>query len=129
MTRAAYEGVCRDTSGGPEAIEFWLALWDLLADRQGWYFDPQIERNEPVWCYGVEGACRLALTADPMDRFVAYIYETDSEEHFSDLYRVKEWLTREEPRYAGYTPLQEELMASLLIRETEAEHRRLADEG
>ena len=78
--------------------QMWLALRSLLADRPGWYFVAD-EYEEPGWCFGLDGACRLFLSV----RGDSYsLFDADNEEsHTASAQDLEQLLNQLEPTHVA----------------------------
>lgn len=109
----AYERICREWVTSEYDLRVYLELEELLSGRPGWHFDgPSESATRPVWCFGVEGACRLALSGF-RGMFLLYDSAADEETDFGTAREVTEWLDAHEADYEGLTPLQIQLKESL----------------
>ena len=111
MDRDEYQALWQ-RDGGP-FTEQWIQLFDLLAERQGWHFVAPGGGVNGVWCFGLEGACRLAASIQAGIP-TAYVAETDTEHSFNTVADLAPWLEGTEPDFEGFTELQRALLDPLL---------------
>jgi len=86
------------------AFQRWLALDEMLANREDWHFEPASDPSGPVWCFGLMSECRLALAAEP-EWFRGDVHATDTPKHLYDEEHVAMWLAEHEEQYRGLSPL------------------------
>lgn len=95
----------------------WGALSDALMTRPGWHLEHDEIAHQDLWCFGLEGACRLVVTLpageillfdadDPID--------ATSQHRFGSVAGLIEWLQVHESEHEGFTELQDQLIDHLL---------------
>ena len=95
-------------------LPVWMALRASLKERPGWRF----EIDGPHWCYGLAGARRIII--DPLDRtYVRVFIPGQDKEHSLLPDQIAWWLDRNEADFAGFTPLQQEIIAEEINRDYE----------
>ena len=63
FSNADYDNVCNRYGGGPDQLEQWRDLGDLLHGRAGWHFNV-VNDGEALWCLGVLGSSLLSIDVD-----------------------------------------------------------------
>jgi hypothetical protein len=106
---------------GAAALPRWQGLGDVLYGRPGWHFVVGVTDHGPgpLWCFGLEGAATLVLTATDQG-FHVFDYDDDESFVLADRQTLVDWLHEHEPRHEGLTALQVELRADLRRRHEEA---------
>jgi hypothetical protein len=95
----------------------WGALSDALVMRPGWHLEHDDRQNLDLWCFGLEGACRLVVTIPDGG---ILLYDADdpidatSEHPFATVADMVAWLELHESEHEGFTELQETLIDHLL---------------
>ena len=94
--------------------QLWLDIGELCAEREGWHWDhpENDDLAEGLWCFGLGGACRLALTV-VHGQIVLYDADSDDETRHSTINTIRRWLDAHEAEYLNLSPLQEELIDSV----------------
>ena len=103
------------------------ALWNELraylgARRaRGWYLD----EDEMAWCFGLGGACRLAVSAHD-ERILLYDADADREVVFADVEQLAAALPALEQSHRGFSAAYRRILDSTLQLDTAelAEHQR-----
>jgi len=96
FSNADYENVCDRYGGGPDRLEQWRDLGDLLHGRAGWHFNV-VNDGEALWCLGVLGSSLLSIDVD-VDRggFHCFDLLQDGDAWVGDLASVEAWLAPRE---------------------------------
>lgn len=106
-----YVDVCAQHSVMPADREVWRVLADVLPPRgiHWWWLDPRDDSGDPAWCFGLAGACVLAVT--PLDgRYLLYVAEHDDEMSFATVDELVAWLDANEHRYEEFTEVQQRII-------------------
>lgn len=107
FTNTDYVNVCERYGGGPELLDQWRALGDLLAHRAGWHFDV-VNDGQALWSLGAFGGSLLNIhvQADGSYHCLDYLQDKQSRGGSTEgwlatpsLGEVEKWL---EPREAQY---------------------------
>jgi len=106
----------------------WNELRAYLGQRRahGWYLD----EDEMAWCFGLGGACRLAVAVRD-GRIRLYDGDADTEAFFDDVGELAAAVPALERRHRGFSSAYRKILESpLQLDSTElAEHQRqLADQ-
>ncbi len=106
---------------GTEVLPAWQELGEILFGRPGWRFVVALTDHGfgPIWCFGLEGAATLVLTATE-EGFHVFDYDDDDAFVLPRREELVAWLHEHEPRHEGLTALQVELRADLRRRHEEA---------
>lgn len=67
-------------------------LWDALHGREAWR--AEFDDRGILWCFGLEGASQLVISAEPDGGFRIYMHATDTDHVVDD---VTAWLSEHEP--------------------------------
>ncbi len=101
----------------------WNELRAYLGERRerGWYLD----EDEMAWCFGLGGACRLAVSVRD-ERYVVYDGDADEEHVFEDLAQLAAALPALEHSHRGFSSLYRQILDSPLRLDPAelAEHQR-----
>jgi hypothetical protein len=95
----------------------WSAVSAALSARPGWHLETDGLHNIDLWCFGLEGACRLVVS---MPDGGILLYDADdridatSEHFFESVDDLIAWLELHEAEHEGFTELQETLIDHLL---------------
>ena len=91
-----YDNVCDRYGGGPDRLDQWRDLGDLLHGRAGWHFNV-VNDGEALWSLGVLGSSLLNISVD-VDRggFHCFDYTQDDGDWLDDLAAVEAWLAPRE---------------------------------
>lgn len=108
MTHDDYMAACRSALSGSQLLAA-EELWALLAEREAW--TPEVAGTDLVWCFGLLGACTIAITVRPVG-FLVYVHADDAETFVDDIAGVARWLEENEPE-PGLTALQQEILDDL----------------
>lgn len=73
--------------------------------RRDWRLET--DDDGPHWFFGIDGAGRLAITAE-MDGFLMYRADQDVSWVIPQIEQVEAWLAQNEHEHAGMSPAQEE---------------------
>jgi hypothetical protein len=107
---SSYVNVCDTFGGGPELLDQWRALGDLLAYRPGWHFDI-VTGGRALWRLGAFG--EAALTIQVVEGGVYRCCDHGEESDFAaaTTAHVERWLDHRETTARQISPLLRELIA------------------
>jgi hypothetical protein len=96
-------------AGMSEAL--WNELRAYLGQRRahGWYLD----EDEMAWCFGLGGACRLAVSVHD-GRIRLYDGDADTETFFGDLHEFAAALPELERSHRGFSAAYRQILGSPL---------------
>ncbi|MGH8988872.1 MAG: hypothetical protein ACRDXC_09800, partial [Acidimicrobiales bacterium] len=77
---------------------------------QGWRFE--VDDGGPAWHYGLDSS-RLVVTV-AYGRVMLHIDERDKDRNMGSVEILELWLDRHEAEFEGFTPLQREILDTLL---------------